>query len=184
MTIESVIRYAREFVDEVRAIPRQLDNIREALNEYDPAGWRIHANDLEQQLKAERAEHAVTLERFRGSLVGLGLQEPSITRWMTGDEVDGDYLTSRDHDFIDECSRRQEAEWELASALETIDALTRWRKQSEKPCPALHSIRVECSKDSKEVSGVCRACNLQLSDYWRFTAESWAEFRKTKEGDT
>jgi hypothetical protein len=71
----------------------------------------------------------------------------------------------------------------LTSALETVDALTRWRMQSDEPCPLSLNTSVEWTTNNSTVScGFIAPCHLQPGNSWRHTPESWAEFRKTKEG--
>jgi hypothetical protein len=81
-------------------------------------------------------------------------------------------------------SERQDARGQLTSALETIDALTRWRLQSEEPCPDIKSLAYVQVTDNPEDAfpvGVTPG-EAHIYKYWRFTPESWAEFCKTKEG--
>jgi hypothetical protein len=91
---------------------------------------------------------------------------------MTGDETEGDYITKRDHDIIDEINKRQEAERKL-------DALTRWRKQSEEPCPNVLT-DVEYSQDGTGTDGKCCYYDLEGETYWRHTPESFAAMEKAK----
>jgi hypothetical protein len=135
-------------------------------------------------LSAEREAHAKTREYFvdqmRASLSAVGMPEVSIARWIDNEQIESDCLTSRDHDIIVQINARQSAERELSAARADLESLTRWRLQSEEPCPV--PTFVEVSINSPRL-GICldRCGKLEALDSWRFTPESLAAW-KAREG--
>lgn len=84
---------------------------------------------------------------------------------------------SKQRDAIVDALQKQ-----LASALDTIDKLTRWRKQSEEPCPFSDSTVVMCI--TKNQFGCLRdACDLEPGDQWRHVPESLQALRESEGGD-
>jgi hypothetical protein len=77
-----------------------------------------------KQLAAERETHETTRERFKQALCGLGVSDISVARFLDGDEVREDFVTSRDHDIIDQIDALRESERELSVARADLEALT------------------------------------------------------------
>jgi hypothetical protein len=55
--------------------------------------------------------------------MGLGVSIESASRFLDGDEIEGDYITARDHDIVDQINARKKAE----RALETERAAVSYR---------------------------------------------------------
>jgi len=194
-------RAVREFIDGIRALPEVAKFTNGTLETVSAGSMHVcnslnaQLTEVQRQLDSERAAHEDTKQtletmgaqyraafetetaarkeaerRFCAALSGLGLQEPSIARWMTGDEVEGDYITKRDHDIIDEINKRQEAERKLG-------ALTRWKKQSDEPCPVPNLIIVRATAGSSPVHVYGEYLNPDSR--WRHTPESLDAMEKT-----
>lgn len=163
-----LITLLTETRDELRHIREEVDTagqleFRESLlfAEKREVELRRRLLDTEQQLAAEREAHAETKQAL----------------------IDEHHWRMVNHN---NCNRLggelNYANEKLASALDKLDKLTRWRKQSEEPCPG-ESFRVEWSSDGSSLKGPCTSEFLALNDYWRFTPESLKALEESEGGD-
>jgi chromosome segregation ATPase len=151
MTIASIRKAAREFVAGVRAIPRFAPTSEMRYEYYDNAFKKLRSKLDSERAARQKAEAELAEER------GLWKNE----------HQNGVELT---HEIYSLKSK-------LTSAIETIDALTRWRLQSEEPRPVVDE-QVEFADDPPSPNGTCTSLELSEEEYWRHTPESWEAARK------
>jgi hypothetical protein len=163
MTLKSIIVVAREFVAGVRAIPSVCSIAKDSFSAEDAYcerdSWKSENKRLCNELSSERAA------RQKAEADSSRLKE----------ELDSQARLNLRIGLELNATKEQ-----LTSALETIDALTRWRMQSEEPCPLTGNpgIRVFWTKD--EGRNVVRASVYEVDTmtHWRHTPESWEAARK------
>lgn len=193
MTLQSIIDGAREFVAGVRALPRiaaaqtriaenhvdkichqqdELDQERAAHEEtkrkltnttWNKEDYRHRCDALVEKLESERAarqkaEAELAEERASSNKALVDLDsELSLERAA---------LTRYTNQHRETCKK-------LTSALETIDALTRFR---DGPCPVNgHWFELE---DHTGVSQTKDVSRYPMGTKWRYTPESWEAARK------
>lgn len=154
-------RAVREFWNGIRLIRESLPTlyaVRETLDKLMREVENADVAHMQRQLEAERAAH----EETRATLDNE-ISSHESTRFLHADST---------KQLSAERAARKEAERKL-------DALTRWRLQSEEPCPNTGEwIEYKDSGDrlcstrlGKNLGGHCR---------WRFTPESLAAMEKAK----
>jgi len=167
MTLQSIIDGAREFVGKLSAAElfRPID--------------RVVFDSLLEDLTSESVAHAITKRELESERAARQKAEAELAS-----------ETFACHGWVAKCkaleasvmqvnSERQDAREKLTSALETIDALTRWRLQSEEPCPQF-PVEIPFDMQDEQRTYYCRADSLNVPARWnwRFTPESWEAARK------
>jgi hypothetical protein len=157
----------REFAAGVRAIPdmaRLLPKVTDALNRW--RGERESELDGEARKRIREVDDAKQItEIVRSS------RDEYTRKWKTELEQHRKTIKS----LTSETAARKEAERRL-------DALTRWRKHSEEPCPDVLA-DVEYSQDGTGTDGKCCYFDIEDGTYWRHTPESLVAMKKAKSDD-
>lgn len=191
-----ILRTIREAIDGLRALPRiALDRSRvwylNCLVDERDATIERTANDLMSvrrwlkesngKLRDEEERHAALQSRcyegFASATDGIFDALRETDRQLSAERDAHDEL-SVEYRKLAESNARTSAQ--LSATRADLEALTKWRLQSEEPCPV--PTFVEVSINSPRL-GICldRCGTLEAPDSWRFTPESLAAW-KAREG--
>jgi hypothetical protein len=169
-------RAVREFVDGIRAIPGQLELIREAVAQHDPRGWRASAYGKQQSIDALEAVVRMRERSLEDERAAHEETKRTVELLQSAEIYGPKNLAMLQEQLASETAARKEAERKL-------DALTRWRLQSDEPCPMRDPCQIFSARDGSgryvEKMILRAACNMNQTDHWRHTPESLAAMEKT-----
>lgn len=77
---------------------------------------------LQAMLDAEQERYRILDARFRDALRRLGLEPDSVERFLTGDEIESDFLTAADFRYLEALNTRNDAESKLTELCELLSS--------------------------------------------------------------